>query len=92
VNPPVVIILVLVAAAGFAGYCLIDLARAKEVRYLPKWVWGILCAGLGLTIPWGGILYLAIGKVRPPKPPHRRRWIGSAWPMWGSPGGTAAGG
>ena len=87
-NPLVVIIPILVAAAGFAVYCLVDLAHAKEVRYLPKWGWAILCVGIGLTIPWGGILYLAFGKVRPPKPPrgnHRPEW-----PMWRSPGGTAA--
>jgi hypothetical protein len=87
VNPWVVLVPVLVAAAGFAGYCLFDLAHAQQVRYLPKWAWAILCMGLGLSIPWGGILYLTIGKVRSPKPrkPHR-----PAWPMWRSTGGTPA--
>jgi hypothetical protein len=48
-----------VLAAGFVVFCLVDLARAKEVRHLPKWAWVILCLGIGLTIPWGGIAYLA---------------------------------
>jgi hypothetical protein len=67
-NPLAVLIPVLVLAAGFVVFCLADLARAEEVRYLPKWGWAILCLGLGLSIPWGGILYLTVGKVRPPKP------------------------
>jgi hypothetical protein len=47
--------------------CLVDLARAKDVRYLPKWVWALLCLGIGLTIPFGGIVYLVFGKVRGPR-------------------------
>lgn len=57
----------LVLAAGFVVICLVDLARAKEVRYLPKWAWAILCLGVGLTIPFGGIAYLVFGKVRRPR-------------------------
>jgi hypothetical protein len=49
-------------------FCEVDLARAEEVRYLPKWVWAILCMGIGLTIPFGGIAYLVFGKVRRPRP------------------------
>jgi hypothetical protein len=59
---------VLVLAAGFVVFCEVDLARAEEVRYLPKWVWAILCMGIGLTIPFGGIAYLVFGKVRRPRP------------------------
>ena len=58
-----------VLAVGFVGFCLVDLARAEKVRYVPKWVWAILCLGLGLTIPFGGILYLVAGKDRSSKPP-----------------------
>jgi hypothetical protein len=81
VNPVAILIPVLVAAAGFAVFCLVDIVRAEEVRYLPKWGWAIICLGVGLTIPWGGIIYLLVGKVRPPKPPRRSR-IMSSWPMW----------
>jgi hypothetical protein len=56
-----------VLAVGFVMFCEVDLARAEQVRYLPKWVWAILCMGIGLTIPFGGIAYLACGKVRRPR-------------------------
>jgi uncharacterized membrane protein YidH (DUF202 family) len=69
-NPTLVLIAVLVLAAGFVVYCEVDLARATEVRYLPKWAWAILCLGIGLTIPFGGIAYLVFGKVRRPRPPE----------------------
>lgn len=67
-NKALVLIPVLVLAAGFVVFCEVDLARAGEVRYLPKWVWAILCMGIGLTIPFGGIAYLVFGKVRRPRP------------------------
>jgi hypothetical protein len=60
-----------VAGAGFVAFCLADLARASEVRYLPKWGWALACF---ISIPLGGIIYLSIGKVRrqrraPPESP-----------------------
>jgi hypothetical protein len=61
------LVLILVLAAGFVVFCEVDLARAEEVRYLPKWGWAILCMGIGLTIPFGGIAYLLFGKVRRPR-------------------------
>lgn len=67
-NKALVLIPVLVLAAGFVVFCEVDLARAEKVRYLPKWVWAILCMGIGLTIPFGGIAYLVFGKVRRPHP------------------------
>ena len=54
---------IFVAAAGFVAFCLTDLARADEVRYLPKWGWGLVCL---IEIPLGGIIYLSIGRVRRP--------------------------
>lgn len=54
-------ILVLLVAIGFEVFCLVDLARAEEVRYLPKW--GCLIVSL-VSIPLGGIIYLSMGKVR----------------------------
>ena len=41
---------------------------AGDVCLLRKWVWAILCMGMGLTIPFGGIAYLVFGKVRRPHP------------------------
>jgi hypothetical protein len=58
------VMLIPVLAGAWVVFCLFDLIRAKQVRYLPKWVWAILCCGIGLTIPFGGILYLWVGRVR----------------------------
>ena len=65
---PLLLLPVLPAAACFAAYCLIDLARADRVRYLPKWGWVVVCL---IQIPLGGIMYLAIGKapMARPEPP-----------------------
>ena len=77
VNTALVLIPVLVLAVGFVVFCEVDLARAEEVRYLPKWVWVILCMGIGLTIPFGGIAYLLFGKVRRPRLGNDQ-WCGSS--------------
>ena len=53
-------ILIVPVAAGFVAFCLVDLARADQVRYLPKWGWAIVCL---VQIPLGGIVYLALGKI-----------------------------
>jgi hypothetical protein len=53
-----VIILAAVLVAGFDGFCLYDLARVREVRVLPKWVWAIICL---ISFPLGGIIYLTLG-------------------------------
>ncbi len=60
---------VFVAAAGFVAFCLTDLARTAEVRYLPKWGWALACL---ISIPLGGIIYLSIGRIRGshPAPPE----------------------
>jgi hypothetical protein len=65
-----VLLPVLPAAAAFAAFCLIDLARADRVRYLPKRGWAIVCL---IQIPLGGIMYLALGKAPAgrPEPPAR---------------------
>src|SRR5262252_8703521 len=53
---------VLAVAVVFAVFCLVQLARAARVRYLPKWAWvPIIC----LVIPWGGLAYLVFGRVPP---------------------------
>jgi hypothetical protein len=60
-NPALAPVVVLLFCVGFEGFCLVDLARAKEVRYLPKWGWLIVSL---ISIPLGGIVYLSIGRVR----------------------------
>jgi hypothetical protein len=60
-NPALAPLLLLIPLLGFDALCLVDLARADEVRYLSKLWWGfIIC----LLTPWGGIAYLIAGRVR----------------------------
>jgi hypothetical protein len=51
---------VLVVAGAFVLYCLMDLVRAPEVRYLPKWCWALVCL---VSVPVGGIVYLVVGRA-----------------------------
>ncbi|HEY3036374.1 MAG TPA: hypothetical protein VGJ54_17175 [Streptosporangiaceae bacterium] len=60
-NPALAPILVLIPLLGFDAFCLADLARAGEVRYLPKLWWGLIIC---ILTPWGGIAYLSAGRVR----------------------------
>lgn len=46
--------------AGWEFFCLRDLAQAESVRVLPRWAWAVACI---IQIPFGGILYLLIGRV-----------------------------
>jgi ABC-2 type transport system ATP-binding protein len=50
------------AAVAFMAWCLVDLARAGQVRYLPKWGWAL---AICLSVPWGGLVYLIAGRARP---------------------------
>jgi hypothetical protein len=50
----------LALAAGFDAFCLVDIARASQVRYLPKWAWALICLA---QTPGGGIVYLCVGRV-----------------------------
>jgi ABC-2 type transport system ATP-binding protein len=43
-------------------YCLIDLARAKSLRYLPKIVWAIVI--VFASAPIGALIYLFVGRDR----------------------------
>ena len=54
-------IVVLLAAVGFAIYCLYDLARISEVRVLPKAAWAVIIC---ISSPLGGIVYLVVGRDR----------------------------
>lgn len=53
-------ILLLALAAAFDAFCLIDIVRASQVRYLPKWAWALICLA---QCPGGGIVYLCAGRV-----------------------------
>jgi Phospholipase_D-nuclease N-terminal len=60
-NPALPPLLVLILLLGFDAFCLVDLARADEVRYLPKLWWGLaICC----FTPFGGIAYLSAGRLR----------------------------
>lgn len=49
----------LLLAVLFVAHCLRDLARVEQVRWLPKWAWGIVCV---VAIPLGGLLYLLLAR------------------------------
>jgi hypothetical protein len=55
----------LALAIGFDACCLVDIARAAQVRYLPKWAWALICL---IQSPLGGIMYLSIGHIGRPRP------------------------
>ncbi len=52
---------IVVVAVGFEVFCLVDVVRADEVRYLPRWAWAVICL---ISIPLGGIAYLIVGRSR----------------------------
>jgi hypothetical protein len=52
-------------AIGFDVFCLVDIARAAQVRYLPKWAWALICL---IQTPGGGIMYLSIGHIGRTRP------------------------
>jgi hypothetical protein len=49
----------LIVLIGFVAYCIADLIRHPDVRYLPRWAWGLLCLA---SMPFGGIAYLIFGR------------------------------
>jgi hypothetical protein len=55
------VITVIAIVLSFEVCCLIDIARAKEVRHLDRETWALVCL---VTLPLGGILYLALGRKR----------------------------
>ena len=64
---PLVGAVLLAAAVAFAAFCLVDLSRASQVRYLPKWGWALICLA---QTPAGGIAYLCAGRTgRAPSAP-----------------------
>jgi ABC-2 type transport system ATP-binding protein len=65
-KPPAGLLLALVPLVvlilGLDVYCLIDLARAKSVRNVPKWVWALVI--LFVSAPLGPLVYLFAGRDR----------------------------
>jgi Phospholipase_D-nuclease N-terminal len=59
------LLIVVVLGIGFDAFCLVDIARAADVRYLRKWAWVVICLA---QCPLGGILYLSIGRVGRARP------------------------
>ena len=49
-------------ALAFVAWCWVDISR-NDVKYLPKWLWGLICA---ISIPVGGIVYLLVGRESSP--------------------------
>jgi hypothetical protein len=49
--PGWLVVLGLPLAIGFDAFCLIDIARAAQVRYLPKWAGTLICL---IQVPLGG--------------------------------------
>jgi hypothetical protein len=57
-NHVLVLIMAVLVFVAWDGFCLWDLARAREVRVLDKWLWAIIVL---ISFPVGGILYLVFG-------------------------------
>ncbi|MEC3956657.1 hypothetical protein VMT65_26720 [Nocardia sp. CDC153] len=56
--PVAALIPLIVVGLCFVAFCWYDLSRAR-VKYLPKWVWAIICV---ISVPLGGIIYLVVGR------------------------------
>ena len=54
-----VLIPILIIVLALDVFCLVDLYRAEEVRYLPKWAWTILIIVIHF---FGAIVYLIFGR------------------------------
>jgi ABC-2 type transport system ATP-binding protein len=58
---PEAVLPILVLVVLFDIVCLIDLARARAARAIPKWAWALVIC---VSSPWGGLLYLILGRER----------------------------
>jgi hypothetical protein len=56
----VAIIPIAVIGLAFVIFCLFDVFRRPRVKYLPRWLWAIICC---ISIPIGGIIYLIVGRA-----------------------------
>ena len=59
--PAAAVVPIVVIAVAFVVFCLVDLVRADQVRYLPRWAWAIVTL---VSVPLGGIVYLILGRRR----------------------------
>jgi hypothetical protein len=50
----------LIVVIGWIVLWAIELVRAGEVRFLPRWTWALLCI---FCIPLGAIAYLIVGRA-----------------------------
>jgi ABC-2 type transport system ATP-binding protein len=53
---------ILVVIVGIVVFSLVDLVRARSVRYLPKVIWGVII--VLVSTPLGAIAYLVFGRPR----------------------------
>lgn len=65
---PILLVLVpvILVVLGLVVFSLVDLVRAPEVKYLPKWVWALIIV-IG-SAPFGALAYLILGRVRDAEP------------------------
>ncbi len=56
----------LMLPCAFVAACLIDIARAEQVRRLPRWAWAVISLNA-----LGGVIYLLVGRV-PARREYRR--------------------
>ena len=50
----------IVLALAWVVFCLFQVNRAPQVRWLPRWVWALVVV---LSVPLGGIVFLLGGRT-----------------------------
>jgi len=59
-RPPLAALVpLIVLGLAFVAFCLVDIARRPKAKFLPRWLWAIICCA---SIPLGGIIYLIVGR------------------------------
>ncbi len=59
-NNAAAVVPIIVIGLAFVIFCLVDVFRRPRVRYLPRWLWAIICL---ISVPLGGIIYLIVGRA-----------------------------
>jgi Phospholipase_D-nuclease N-terminal len=62
-NSAAAIIPIIVIGLAFVIFCLRDVFTRPRVKYLPRWLWAIICL---ISVPLGGIIYLIVGRGEEP--------------------------